>query len=274
MADLTAYDVKHNLGNGENNRDGTDNNRSFNHGVEGPTTDEAILLQRHKAIRNLMGTLLLSAGVPMITAGDEYGRSQRGNNNAYCHDSELTWMGWLRTREQRELFATTKRLLELRRTNPALRPSEFAVFGQTTKNASHMDWFDATGALMDDEDWNSPENRTLQYLAASTPDQEEFNRILLIVHGVEDDVKVVTPRRARRRRRTSCSGTARPRCRSRRTRPSSLPAPDGSSAARRCSCTGRTDPVWRPFAGAGQHPTERRTRRARRSAGRRPAGRT
>ena len=194
MADLTAYDVKHNLGNGENNRDGTDNNRSFNHGVEGPTLDEAILRDRHKAMRNLMGTLLLSAGVPMITAGDEFGRSQRGNNNPYCQDTELTWLSWLHTREQREMRETTRRLLELRRTNPALRPSRYAVFGETTKNASHMDWFDATGALMDDEDWNSPENRTLQYLAASTPDREEFNRILLIVHGVEDDVTVSLPK--------------------------------------------------------------------------------
>jgi len=193
MSDLTAYDTKHNLGNGEDNRDGTDNNRSFNHGVEGPTTDEAILLQRHKAIRNLMGTLTLSAGVPMITAGDEFGRSQRGNNNAYCQDSELTWMSWLRTREEREMFATTRRLLELRRDNPALRPSKYAVFGETTPNASHMDWYDAGGNRMDDEDWNSPENRTLQYLAASTPDREEFNRILLIVHGVEDDVEVSLP---------------------------------------------------------------------------------
>lgn len=196
MADLTAYDVKHNLGNGEDNRDGTDNNRSFNHGVEGPTVDEAVLLTRAKAVRNLLGTLLLSAGVPMITAGDEYGRSQRGNNNAYCHDSELTWLSWLRTREQRELADTTKRLLQLRRENPALRPSRYAVAGQTTPNASHMDWYDATGQRMDDDDWNSPENRTLQYLAASTPDKEEFNRILLIVHGVEDDVEVSLPQAA------------------------------------------------------------------------------
>ncbi|MEN0084295.1 MAG: glycogen debranching protein GlgX [Leifsonia sp.] len=194
MADLTAYDVKHNLGNGEDNRDGTDNNRSFNHGVEGPTVDEAVLMTRAKAVRNLLGTLLLSAGVPMITAGDEYGRSQRGNNNAYCHDSELTWLSWLRTREQRELADTTKRLMQLRRENPALRPALYAVAGQTTPNASHMDWYDATGQRMDDDDWNSPENRTLQYLAASTPDKEEFNRILLIVHGVEDDVEVSLPR--------------------------------------------------------------------------------
>jgi glycogen operon protein len=193
MADLTSYNVKHNLGNGENNRDGTDNNRSFNHGVEGPTMDEAILLARHKAMRNLMATLILSAGVPMITAGDEFGRSQRGNNNPYCQDSELTWMSWLQTRDQQELLRTTKHLLELRRNNPALRPALYAVAGETTKNASHMDWYDAGGSLMDDEDWNSPENRTLQYLTASTPDREAFNRVLLIVHGVEDDVTVSLP---------------------------------------------------------------------------------
>ena len=193
LADLTTYDVKHNLGNGEDNRDGTDNNRSFNHGVEGPTVDEAILLARRKTMRNLLGTLLLSAGVPMITAGDEYGRTQRGNNNAYCHDSELNWLGWLRTREQRELFETTKRLLQLRRENPALRPSKYGVLGEHTPNASHMDWFDASGELMDDADWNSPENRTLQYLVASTPDTEEFNRVLLIVHGVESDTQVSLP---------------------------------------------------------------------------------
>jgi glycogen operon protein len=194
MADLTSYNVKHNLGNGEDNRDGTDSNRSFNHGVEGPTADEAILLARHKAMRNLMATLVFSAGVPMLTAGDEFGRSQRGNNNAYCQDSELTWMSWLQTREQQELFRTTKHLLALRRNNPALRPSRYAVLGQTTKNASHMDWYDAGGSLMDDNDWNSPVNRTLQYLTASTPDREEFNRVLLIVHGVEDDVTVSLPR--------------------------------------------------------------------------------
>jgi glycogen operon protein len=193
LADLTAYNSKHNLGNGEGNRDGTDNNRSFNHGVEGPTTDEAILRVRAKAMRNLMGTLLLSAGVPMITAGDEYGRSQRGNNNAYCHDSELTWLAWLRTGDQEALFRTMQRLIELRRRNPALRPSKYAISGAATKNASHMDWYDASGQIMSDEDWTSPENRTLQYLTASTPDREAFNRVLLVVHGVEDDVEVTLP---------------------------------------------------------------------------------
>ena len=147
MADLTAYDVKHNLGNGENNRDGTDNNRSFNHGVEGPTLDEAVLLDRHKAMRNLMGTLLLSAGVPMITAGDEFGRSQRGNNNAYCQDTELTWMSWLRTREQREMHGhhqaaaraaarPTRRFVPAGTPSPARRRRTRATWTGSTRPAS------------------------------------------------------------------------------------------------------------------------------------------
>jgi glycogen operon protein len=194
MADLTSYNQKHNLGNGEDNRDGTDNNHSFNHGVEGPTTSEPILASRRKAIRNLLGTLLLSAGVPMITAGDEYGRTQRGNNNAYCHDTELTWLAWAeREPWQVEMWKVARDLMRLRRENPALRPVRFGRFGETVPSASQMDWYNTEGLSMSDEDWNSPTSRTLQYLAASTPEFEEFNRVLLIVHGLEDEITVTLP---------------------------------------------------------------------------------
>jgi glycogen operon protein len=193
LADLTAYDQKHNLGNGENNRDGTDNNHSFNYGVEGPTHVAAILSAREKAIRNLLGTLLLSAGLPMITAGDEFGRSQRGNNNAYCHDSELTWLPWEREDWQDELLVVSRKLLRLRRENPALRPIRFGIFGETVPSATQMDWFNKEGLSMSIEDWDSPTERTLQYLAASTPEFEPFNRILLIVHGLEAPETVCLP---------------------------------------------------------------------------------
>ena len=196
LADLTAYNQKHNLGNGENNRDGTDNNHSFNYGVEGPTHDATILSAREKAIRNLLGTLLLSAGLPMITAGDEFGRSQRGNNNAYCHDSELTWLPWEREDWQDELLSISQKLLLLRRTNPALRPIRFGIFGETVPSATQMDWFNKEGLSMSIEDWDSPTERTLQYLAASTPEFEEFNRILLIVHGLEAAETVRLPEHA------------------------------------------------------------------------------
>jgi glycogen operon protein len=194
MADLTAYNQKHNLGNGENNRDGTDNNHSFNHGVEGPTKRADVLGARRKAVRNLLGTLLLSAGIPMLVAGDEFGRTQRGNNNAYCHDSELTWLEWQGHEPwQDDLAKVTRRLLQLRHENPALRPVRYARFGETVPSASQMDWYNTEGLSMSDNDWNSPTARTLQYLAASTPEFEEFNRILLVVHGLEDDITVTLP---------------------------------------------------------------------------------
>ena len=193
LADLTAYNGKHNLGNGESNRDGTDNNSSFNHGVEGPTRNLEILATRRKAIRNLLGTLLLSAGVPMITAGDEFGRSQRGNNNAYCQDSELTWLNWDFDDWQKDLHRVSRRLLQLRRENPALRPVHFGRFGETTKSASQLDWYNGEGKSMSHDDWNSPQERTLQYMAASTPEHEEFNRVLLVVHAREEPITVTLP---------------------------------------------------------------------------------
>jgi glycogen operon protein len=193
LADLVSYDTKHNLNNGELGRDGSSDNRSFNHGVEGETTDAAVLSTRRRAIRNLLGSLLLSAGVPMLTAGDEFGRTQRGNNNAYCHDDDLTWMSWDREPWQAELFAVTRRLIRLRRENPALRPVRYGRFGERIPSATQMDWYNRHGLEMSLEDWDSPGERTLQYLAASTPEFEEFNRILLVVHGRETPVTVTLP---------------------------------------------------------------------------------
>ena len=193
MADLTAYNEKHNLGNGEKNRDGTDNNHSFNYGAEGPTDDQSIRDARCKAMRNLLGTLLLSAGIPMLTAGDEFGRSQRGNNNAYNQDGELTWLPWEHDDWQDDLLEVTRQLIQLRAENPALRPVRYGLAGETVPSATQMDWYNKQGLAMSEVDWDSPAERTLQYLAASTPEFEEFNRILLIVHGLEDDVTVTLP---------------------------------------------------------------------------------
>jgi len=194
LRDLVSYDVKHNLGNGEQNRDGADTNRSFNHGAEGSTDDERILATRRKAMRNLMGTLLLSAGVPMITAGDEFARTQRGNNNPYCHDSPLTWLNWELAPWQEDLFAHVRRLLQLRRENPALRPRRFARDADVVPSASVIDWYDENGDTMSIERWTDPTHRTLQYDAASTPEEEEPNRILLVVHGTEHPIDVTLPR--------------------------------------------------------------------------------
>lgn len=194
LADVVAFDRKHNEDNGEDGLDGNDNPHSFNHGVEGPTDDPEILATRRRAARNLIGTLLLSAGVPMITAGDEFGRTQRGNNNAYCHDDPLTWLDYGWDPWQRDLVDTVRTLIRFRRDNAALRPRRYGRFGETVPKATQMDWYDASGSTMSIDDWQSPGNRTLQYLAASTPEFEPSNRILLVVHGLESDTEVVLPR--------------------------------------------------------------------------------
>lgn len=195
LHDLVSYDVKHNEENGEQNRDGADMNRAFNHGVEGPTDDPDLLAVRRKAMRNLLGTLLLSAGIPMLTAGDEVGRTQRGNNNAYAHDSTLTWLGWDLEPWQVDLRAHVSRLTRLRAENPALRPSRYARLGEHIPNASIMDWYDQDGETMESAQWTDPGHRTLQYVAASTPHREAPNRILLIVHGTEAPIDVRLPTR-------------------------------------------------------------------------------
>ncbi|MEV8219611.1 glycogen debranching protein GlgX [Microbacterium sp. NPDC077391] len=193
LHDLVSYDVKHNEANGEHNRDGADVNRSFNHGVEGETDSPGILATRRRAMRNLMGTLLLSAGIPMITAGDEFGRTQKGNNNAYCHDSPLTWLNWSHEPWQRDLLAHVTLLTRLRAENRALRPARYAVLGEHVPEASEMEWFDQNGETMAAEQWNDPRHRTLQYVATSDPRDGESNRILLIVHGTEAPIDVRLP---------------------------------------------------------------------------------
>ena len=193
LADLTSYNEKHNIGNGEDNRDGSSENRSWNHGLEGPTDDPAIAQARRKTMRDLMGTLLLSAGIPMITAGDESGRTQHGNNNAYCHDSPLNWVNWEWQDWQNDMFATTRYLLQLRRDLPALRPKEFGRFGESVPHANHMEWFNAAGITMEQSEWDDASNRTLQYLASTTPVDEPFCRILTVIHGVDRPTDVVMP---------------------------------------------------------------------------------
>src|SRR4029078_4570809 len=129
MSALVAYDHKHNAANGEQNRDGSDDNRSWNHGLEGPVARDSpgahIVQLRRRPTRNLLATLVLAAGTPMITAGDEMGRTQQGNNNAYCQDTELSWLRWHLTPGRKDLLATARWLLLLRREPPALRTERF-----------------------------------------------------------------------------------------------------------------------------------------------------
>jgi glycogen operon protein len=144
-------------------------------------------------MRNLLGTLLLSAGVPMLLAGDEFGRTQRGNNNAYCHDGPLTWLNWRLDDWQRDLHAVTKRLIALRRENPALRPVQYAPRDEDVAGASEMHWFTGAGTRMTEAGWAVAENRTLQYLARYSEQGEHVNSALLVLHGEETAVTARLP---------------------------------------------------------------------------------
>ncbi|MGZ4477258.1 MAG: glycogen debranching protein GlgX [Nocardioidaceae bacterium] len=154
LRDLVSYDHKHNLANGEQNRDGSDNNRSWNCGVEGETDDPVILALRRKQAANLMATLCLSTGVPMITAGDERGRTQRGNNNPYGQDNEVSWMDWRPDDAWLDVYDIAKTALRLRREHPALRQRHF-LEGRPTVPGGPKDliWVHPEGREMNEADW-------------------------------------------------------------------------------------------------------------------------
>ncbi len=150
LNDLVSYNEKHNEANGEDNRDGESHNRSWNHGVEGPTNDEAINELRDRQRRNLLATLLLSQGVPMLLSGDELGRTQRGNNNAYCHDSDLSWIDWERV--DHTTLDWVQRLLAFRSAHPIFRRRRWFQ-GRPLRDNDDMTWFRPDGAEMAPSDW-------------------------------------------------------------------------------------------------------------------------
>jgi isoamylase len=156
LEDLVSYNHKHNLANGEENHDGANLNYSFNHGVEGVTPDTAILAARDRHKRNLLAMLFVAQGVPMICAGDELGRSQAGNNNAYCHDSELSWINWRVGDRETALVDFVQRLARLRANRPALRRRAFFV-GQVVGPSTRRDlvWYKPSGAEMTHAAWHS-----------------------------------------------------------------------------------------------------------------------
>ena len=154
LADLVSYNNKHNEANLEDNRDGTDDNRSWNHGVEGPTDDPAILELRARQQRNFLTTLILSQGTPMLLGGDERGRSQFGNNNAWCQDNEISWYLWEDTAESAELYAFTRRLIALRRAHPVFRRETFLRGKQPKSPLADVWWFRTDGRKMTRADWN------------------------------------------------------------------------------------------------------------------------
>ncbi|MET8055894.1 glycogen debranching protein GlgX [Streptomyces microflavus] len=159
LRDLVSYEQKHNEANGEGNRDGTSDNRAWNCGAEGETTDPEINALRRRQLRNLLTTLLLSTGVPMLVAGDEMGRTQGGNNNAYCQDNEIGWLDWslLDQPEWRGLTELTARVLKLRHTHPVLRRRAFfSGRAQAPDGLRDLAWFTRDGREMTEGDWYAP----------------------------------------------------------------------------------------------------------------------
>ena len=195
LRDLVSYDTKHNEANGEDNRDGTDDNRSWNCGVEGPSDDPAIGALRARQSRALLTTILLSFGVPLLLGGDELGRTQQGNNNAYCQDNEITWFDW--SNVDQELLAYSRRLVALRRAHPVFRRRRFL----TGVEASNLAWFTPAGSPMTSGDWADPNARCLTiYLdGADDPDRAADGTLqldddfLVLVNGWWEPMTFVVP---------------------------------------------------------------------------------
>ncbi|MFM6978240.1 MAG: glycogen debranching protein GlgX [Micrococcales bacterium] len=193
LHDLVSYNVKHNQANGEGNRDGTTNNYSFNHGFEGENADAETMAQRRKSARNLMATLLLSAGVPMITAGDERLKTQMGNNNAYCQDTVMSWVNWELTAHQRDFEDSIAELISLRKAIPALRPDDFAGFDAAHPDQALARWYNIAGEIMTAEDWNGSETRVLVKYGKTVAKDGSISEALIVINGAEESVEVKLP---------------------------------------------------------------------------------
>ncbi len=186
LADLTAYNHKHNDANGEGSQDGESDNKSFNNGAEGPTDDPAVNERRTRQRKNLLATLLLAAGVPMILGGDEIGRTQGGNNNAYCQDDEISWFDW--SAVDRELFDFTRELIRLRRENPALRPEWY-------REAPAEDVDDSVVLKRSDDrefseaDWDNPDARTITLVL----ERDGEDAFALLLNSAENGVQFRVP---------------------------------------------------------------------------------
>ncbi|MST49210.1 glycogen debranching protein GlgX [Mobiluncus porci] len=206
LADLVTYNHKHNEANGENNHDGTNNNNSWNHEYEGHVlrglqySDDPKVLEevvsiaplRLRNLRNMWGTLAISAGTPMFLAGDEFGNSQEGNNNAYCVDAPLSWLDWRWLPWQKALHETVQYLLRLRADHPVMRPDSFAS-GMPVQGdkLADLSWYDRTGAALTPGAWHDPRNRVVQMLRSGAPWGDVD--LLVMINGTMDQVEVNPP---------------------------------------------------------------------------------
>ncbi|MDQ3164572.1 MAG: glycogen debranching protein GlgX [Actinomycetota bacterium] len=199
LRDLVSYNEKHNSANGEDNRDGDSHNRSWNCGVEGPTDDLEIISVRRRQQRNLLATLLLSQGVPMLLHGDELGRTQEGNNNAYCQDSTLSWVDW--TDVDADLLAFTQSLVALRAAHPVFRRRRFFTGHPSASGVPDIAWLRPDGAAMGPPDWSEATDHAMTVFlngdAITEPglrgEQIRDESFLLILNPEEKDVEMTIP---------------------------------------------------------------------------------
>jgi glycogen operon protein len=202
LTDLVSYNEKHNDLNADDNRDGDNNNQSWNCGVEGPTNDPQINTLRERQRRNFLTTLLLSQGVPMLCGGDEWGRTQNGNNNAYCQDNEISWFNWERDEKQNQLLGFTQKLIQLRRDHPVFRRPKF-FRGRRIRGSEIRDvmWFNPGGNEMSEEGWAHPFVRCLgMLLSGDTMDVLTFkgepirdDTFLLLINAHYEPIPFVLP---------------------------------------------------------------------------------
>ena len=189
LLDIVSYKEKHNAANLEDNKDGHSENFSANWGVEGPTEDAAILAVRGKVMRAMLATLFFSMGTPMLLAGDAFGRTQSGNNNAYCQDNEISWIDWQRAEqpEMQELEKFVARLMTLRRTHPTLRSSQF-MHGQKeiSSNLRDIEWFNEEGVPMEPVHWQDPERRLLAMRRAAISEGIVEASLMMLNGSAED----------------------------------------------------------------------------------------
>jgi len=203
LHDLVSYGEKHNEANGEGNRDGADDDHSRNWGAEGSTESARINAMRERMKRNFIATLMFSQGVGMLLGGDEMGRTQGGNNNAYCQDNEISWMSWNLSQRDRELLRFTREVLRIFRSNPVLRRRSFlageVMAGDGTKD---LTWIRSDGEEMTPEDWNDPDNHILGMLLSGQATDEVDRRgrpvlgetVLLLLNGGARSRRFVLPK--------------------------------------------------------------------------------
>jgi glycogen operon protein len=197
LQDLVSYNKKHNMENGENDKDGSDYNISWNTGHEGVTDNAAFNLLRARRMRSLMVILMLSQGVPMILAGDEFGRTQKGNNNAYCHDNDLSWIDWNLKEKNKDMFRFIRLLIALRRNHPVFRRSDF--FPDQTHELHHpIKWY---FAQPDTHDWSDSSKSLAFHLDGHGVEGNPDNDFFVMLNGHPSETQIFTAPNPRKNRR-------------------------------------------------------------------------